>query len=46
MLAMMGGGPDDMAGHSHAGHSHAGHSHAGHSHAGHDHDQAGLEHDA
>ena len=25
MLAMMGGGPDDMAGHDHSGHAHAGH---------------------
>src|SRR3954468_17926848 len=33
MLAMMGGGPDDMAGHDHAGHDHAGHDHAGHDHA-------------
>jgi uncharacterized membrane protein YraQ (UPF0718 family) len=32
MLAMMGAGPDDMAGHDHAGHDHSGHHHAGHDH--------------
>ncbi len=47
MLRMMGGAPDDHAGHDHAGHDHAGHDHAahdraapdlaGHDHAGHDH---------
>jgi uncharacterized membrane protein YraQ (UPF0718 family) len=42
MLAMMGGGPDDMAGHDHGGHDHGGHDHAGHDHAGHDH--AGHDH--
>jgi uncharacterized protein len=33
MLRMMGGAPDDHAGHDHAGHDHAGHDHAGHDHA-------------
>ncbi len=37
MLAMMGGAPDDMAGHDHSGHHLAGHHHAGHDHAEHDH---------
>jgi uncharacterized protein len=41
MLAMMGGAPDDMAGHDHSGH-HAGHDHAGQDHAGRDH--AGQDH--
>jgi uncharacterized membrane protein YraQ (UPF0718 family) len=42
MLSMMGGGPDDMAGHDHADHDHAGHDHAGHD--GSDHDHAGHDH--
>jgi ABC-type nickel/cobalt efflux system permease component RcnA len=40
MLAMMGGAPDDMAGHDHSGH-HAGHDHAGQDHAGRDHAEHG-----
>src|SRR4051794_29526808 len=47
MLAMMGGDPDDMAGHNHDGHDHGGHDHhAGHNRAGRDRagqDQAGRE---
>jgi uncharacterized membrane protein YraQ (UPF0718 family) len=44
MLSMMGGGPDDMAGHDHGQHDH---DMAGHDHdmAGHDHDMAGHDHD-
>src|SRR3954470_7013729 len=53
MLTMMGGAPDDMAGHDHSGHHHAGHDHAGQDHAGQDHadhghagqTQAGREQD-
>ncbi|MDT4937041.1 MAG: uncharacterized protein QOG80_712 [Pseudonocardiales bacterium] len=37
MLSMMGGGPDDMAGHDHGQHDH--------DMAGHDHDMAGHDHD-
>jgi uncharacterized protein len=36
MLSMMGGGPDDMAGHDHQ-HDHGDHDHMGHDHRGHDH---------
>jgi uncharacterized membrane protein YraQ (UPF0718 family) len=36
MLAMMGGGPDDMAHHDHDAHEHAGHEHAGHEGMGHE----------
>jgi len=42
MLAMMGGAPDDMAGHDHSPHDHSGHEHAGHDRAGHD--RAGHDH--
>jgi uncharacterized membrane protein YraQ (UPF0718 family) len=41
MMAMMGGGPDDMAGHDHSGHDHSGHDHSGHDHSGQDHSTHG-----
>ncbi len=39
MLAMMGGGPDDMAGHDHdhSAHDHSAHDHGTHDHSAHDH---------